>query len=198
MKCNSIVRRRFNLTFSTCVIAYPSLKHSISNTLFTCDRWAFEGQNLEAYLGDSSSLPTNNTGHLFEIPIYRTPICFANLISRTRSRWILTFFSGNGARQRPRWIYSGARSNSEALLAFAILTAITPTSSSNAIFENTDRLLAPGGFTTLVTSADGRYARSRRSPPIRQLRFDCQESKLFCSETSLIDKSGKLDNGLQT
>jgi hypothetical protein len=61
-----------------------------------------KGKISKHILGIPDSSPTNNSGHSFETHICATPICFANLISRTRLRRTLTLFSSNGAQQKAR------------------------------------------------------------------------------------------------
>jgi hypothetical protein len=140
---------------STSVIAYFRLKHSISNRLFTCDHWAFEGQDVGAYLGDSEFV-THEEYRTFVRDSYlrNTNIFCKPDLPYTIEADSDTFFRRWSAAETATDVF-GRNVDIGGSLSFCYIDGNHSYESAKRDFANTDRFLAPGGFIFFDDSGDG-------------------------------------------
>jgi hypothetical protein len=140
---------------STCVINYLRHQHSISNRLFTCDRWTFEGQNLEAYLGDSEFVTHDQyrtfvrESYLRNIQMFCKPDFPYTIEADSDTFFQLWSATGNATDVFGRNVEIGGP------LSFSYIDGNHAYEFAKRDFVNTDRFLAPGGFIFFDDSADG-------------------------------------------
>ena len=140
---------------STCVIAYLRLKHSVPNRLFTCDRWAFEGQKLEACLGDNKFV-THDQYRTFVRDSY---LRNTNMFCKTDLPYTIeadsdTFFKQWSAAESATDVF-GRNVDMGGTLSFCYIDGNHTYEFAKRDFLNVDRYLSPRGFILFDDSGDG-------------------------------------------
>lgn len=140
---------------STCVIAYLSLKHSITNRLFTCDRWAFEGQEIGAFLGDHKFVTHDSYRTFIRDSYLRNTSMFCNPnLPYTIEADSDAFFQRWSAAERAVDVFDRDVEMGGAL-SFCYIDGNHTYEFAKRDFTNTDRYLLPGGFILFDDSGDG-------------------------------------------
>lgn len=139
---------------STNILAYYKQKHSVSNTLFTCDKWEFEGA--EGNVGDTSISHAD----------YRTFARDSFLRNvKMFSRWGLPhtveatsdeFFDRWGRAELATDVF-GKSVKLGGPISFCYIDGNHSYDFAKSDFSNTDRFLEPGGFVLFDDSADGSH-----------------------------------------
>lgn len=140
---------------STCVIAHLKEKHAVSNRLFTCDRWNFEGQKLGTLLEDSKSVTQDEYRDVVRESFLRNvrTFCKADL-PYTIEAFSDAFFE-QWTAARPTTDVFGRTAALGGPLSFCYIDGNHAYDFARRDFENTDRFLVPGGFVFFDDSADG-------------------------------------------
>jgi len=140
---------------STVVLAHLLEKRSPESPLFTCDTWAFEGQQLGSPLGGSRSLTHDGYRAYVRDSFLRAARTFAG------ERLPFTIECDSDELFR-RW--SAGETTVDVFgrdvtlggeLGFCYIDGNHTYEFARRDFENTDRALAPGGFVLFDDSADG-------------------------------------------
>ena len=140
---------------STVVLAHLLEKRSPESPLFTCDTWAFEGQQLGSPLGGSRSLTHDGYRSYVRDSFLRAARTFAG------ERLPFTIECDSDELFR-RW--SAGETTVDVFgrdvtlggeLGFCYIDGNHTYEFARRDFENTDRALAPGGFVLFDDSADG-------------------------------------------
>ncbi len=139
---------------STVVLSYLLDKQSLSTSIFTCDKWEFEGQQLGSLLGDSPSV----THDIYQEYVKNTFLRSMQTFSANRLPYTIECFSDEFFR---RWfdeekaidvfdrpVTLGGK------ISFCYIDGNHTYEFAKRDFENTDRSLVPGGFILFDDSAD--------------------------------------------
>jgi hypothetical protein len=140
---------------STSVIAYLRLKHSIPNLLFTCDRWAFENQNLGSYLGDFKFI-THDQYRTFVRDSYlrnTSMFCKPDLPYTIETDSDTFFQRWRAVETTTDVFYRNVKIGGS--LSFCYIDGNHTYEFAKRDFANTDCFLAPGGFILFDDSGDG-------------------------------------------
>ena len=139
---------------STVVLCYLLDKHSKTNRMFTCDKWEFEGQQLGAPLGDSTSV-THDAYQAYVKDTFlsimqtfaanRLPYTIECLSDEFFYRW---FTNENVVDVFGRPVTLGGE------ISFCYIDGNHTYGFAKRDFENTDRALLSGGFILFDDSAD--------------------------------------------
>lgn len=139
---------------STAVLAYLLDKHSKTTPIYSCDKWEFEGQQLGAPLGDSPSV----THDMYRTYVKRTFVNSMKTFAGHRLPHTIECFSDEFFR---RW--SEHQNTLDIFdrpvtlggpLSFCYIDGNHSYEFAKRDFENTDQVLAPGGFILFDDSAD--------------------------------------------
>lgn len=142
---------------STVVLSYFIAKHSPSTALFTCDKWEFEGQKPGAPLGDSPWVTHDTYQAYVRDTFLRTMHTFAAgglpytiecLSDELFRRWADNETTVD-VFDRP--VALGSE------IGFCYIDGNHTYEFAKRDFENTDRILASGGFILFDDSSDGSH-----------------------------------------
>jgi hypothetical protein len=140
---------------STTILSYLLEKYSRSTSIFTCDKWEFEGQQLGAGLGGSKSVTHDvyqtfvKESYIRNVKTFRADMlpytieCFSDEFFQ---RW---FSSENSTDIFGRSITLGGN------ISFCYIDGNHTYEFAKRDFENTNRALVPGGFILFDDSGDG-------------------------------------------
>jgi Methyltransferase domain len=150
---------------STVILSYLLTKYSLSVPFFTCDKWEFEGQQLGAHLGDSLSVTHDQYQSYVKDTFLRTMQTFAaDHLPNTVQCFSDDFFQRWSRGQKAVDVF-GRSVTLGGDIGFCYIDGNHTYDFAKRDFENTDRVLAPGGFVLLDDSADD----SRLFPEVNQL-----------------------------
>lgn len=142
---------------STVVLSYLLDKYLKTTPIFTCDKWEFEGQQLEAPLGDSPSV----THDVYRAYVRDTFLRSMQTFAANRLPYTIECFSDEFFR---RWF-----ANEKTIdvfdrpvtfggkISFCYIDGNHTYEFAKRDFENTDRALVSGGFILFDDSADGSH-----------------------------------------
>jgi hypothetical protein len=140
---------------STVVLSYLLDKHSKATSIFTCDKWEFEGQQLGAPLGDSPSI----THDIYRAYVRDTFIRTMQTVASNRLPYTIECFSDEFFRH---WFENekavdvfGRPVTLGGKISFCYIDGNHTYEFAKRDFENTDRMLLSGGFILFDDSADG-------------------------------------------
>ncbi|MFO0829200.1 MAG: class I SAM-dependent methyltransferase [Phycisphaerales bacterium] len=140
---------------STCVLSYLCTKHGRRNPLFTCDRWAFEGQELGKPLGDSSTVTHDAYRTFVRESFLRNARTFCqDRLPHTIEADSDEFFARWRESQRCVDVF-GTTVRLGGPIAFAYIDGNHTYEFARRDFDNVDRHLEIGGHILFDDSADG-------------------------------------------
>lgn len=140
---------------STVVLAYLLDKQSLSNTIFTCDKWEFEGQQLGALLGDSPSITHDIYQDYVKGTFLRSVKTFApNRLPQTIECFSDEFFQRWFGEEKVIDVFE-RHTTLGGKVSFCFIDGNHTYEFAKRDFENADRALVPGGFILFDDSADG-------------------------------------------
>jgi hypothetical protein len=140
---------------STCVLSYLRQKYSITNLFFTCDRWAFEGQELGKHLGDSKTVTHDQYRKFIRDSFLRNTETFCQRdIPHTIEADSDTLFQW-WSESKPVTDVFARNVKIGGPLSFCHIDGNHTYEFAKRDFENTDRFLVPGGFILFDDSGDG-------------------------------------------
>jgi hypothetical protein len=139
---------------STVVLSYLIDKRNLSTSIFTCDKWEFEGQQLGALLGDSPSVTHDVYREYVKSTFLRSMYTFA----ANRLPYTIECFSDEFFRrwfEEEKAIDVFARSVTlGGEFSFCYIDGNHTYEFAKRDFENADRSLVRGGFILFDDSAD--------------------------------------------
>jgi hypothetical protein len=140
---------------STCVLSHLRQTHGVGAPFFTCDRWAFEGQQLGAHIGTSATV-THDAYRAFvkESYLRNTRMFCGGDLPATVEQDSDGFFD----LWRRRVAASDVFGRPVALggpLSFVYIDGNHTFEFADRDFRNSDEFLLPGGFLLFDDSADG-------------------------------------------
>lgn len=142
---------------STVVLSYLLDKRNLSTSIFTCDKWEFEGQQLGALLGDSPSV----THDVYQEYVKSTFLRSMSTFAANRLPYTIECFSDEFFR---RWFEEEKAidvfDRSVTLggeFSFCYIDGNHTYEFAKRDFENADRCLVRGGFILFDDSADGSH-----------------------------------------
>ena len=138
---------------STVVISYLMQKHGIDAPLFTCDKWEFEGQD-GTQIGDSNVTYEAYQAHVKESFLSNMQTFAANKLPYTIECLSDDFFRRWLAHESAADVF-GRTATLGGELSFCYIDGNHKYAFAKRDFENTDRVLVPGGFILFDDSADG-------------------------------------------
>lgn len=139
---------------STIIISH--LKHQLkkTNTLFTCDKWEFEGQILGAALGDSESITHDEYKKFVKDTYIRNIKAFSGKdLPITLEKFSDEFFD-MWANTESVVDVLGRKVKLGGPISFAFIDGNHTYSFAKRDFENVDKFLEKGGFILFDDSAD--------------------------------------------
>jgi hypothetical protein len=140
---------------STAIMSYFLDKKSGSTTIFTCDKWEFEGQNTGEPLGDSLSVTHDAyKDYVKDIFLSSMNTFSANRLPHTIECLSDEFFRLWAANEKTvdvfeRPVTLGGK------ISFCFIDGNHTYEYAKRDFENTDQILVSGGFILFDDSADG-------------------------------------------
>lgn len=140
---------------STVVMSYLQEKHGKKSLLYTCDKWEFEGQQLGALLGDSSSVTHDVYREYVKGTFQRSMQTFAGSnLPHTIECFSDEFFQRWFAKEATVDIFNRPTSLGGEI-GFCYIDGNHTYEFAKRDFENTHRALVSGGFILFDDSADG-------------------------------------------
>ena len=140
---------------STCVISYLRQKYGRANRLFTCDRWAFEHQELGRPVGDQPFVTHDQYRTFVRDSYLRNARTFCQPdLPYTIEVDSDTFFQRWDATEKAVDVF-GRPVDLGGPLSFCYIDGDHTYAFAKRDFENVDRHLSPGGFILFDDSADG-------------------------------------------
>lgn len=140
---------------STIVLCYLLERRSLLTSIFTCDKWEFEGQQLGALLGDSPSVTHEVYREYVKNTFVRSMHTFsANRLPHTIECFSDDFFCRWFDEEKvvdifDRPVTLGGK------ISFCYIDGNHTYEFAKRDFENADRSIVPGGFILFDDSADG-------------------------------------------
>ena len=138
---------------STVVIGYMLRKYAKANTIFTCDKWEFEGQQLGSTLGDSIVTHDAYREYVKSTFLRCSETFLPGNLPHTIECFSDEFFSRWSERQAATDVFGRAVSLGGEI-AFSYIDGNHTYEFAKRDFENTDRFLIPGGFVFFDDSSD--------------------------------------------
>ncbi|HOE26713.1 MAG: class I SAM-dependent methyltransferase [Candidatus Aureabacteria bacterium] len=139
---------------STVVLSYLLEKHSRTTPIFSCDKWEFEGQQLGAPLGDSTSV----THDVYQVYVKETFLRTMHTFASSRLPYTINCFSDEFfLRWFAREMVVDVFGRSVTLggeISFSYIDGNHTYAFAKRDFENTDRVLVSGGFILFDDSSD--------------------------------------------
>jgi hypothetical protein len=140
---------------STTVISYWLDKYARGNKIFTCDKWEFEGQQLGTPLGDSPSITHDHYKSYVKDTYIRVMRTFAvNHLPFTVECFSDEFFRLWHDQKTAIDVF-GRSVTLGGGVSFCYIDGNHTYDFARRDFENTDKILLPGGFILFDDSADG-------------------------------------------
>lgn len=140
---------------STVVLSHLLDKHSKTTSIFTCDKWQFEGQRLGTPLGDSSSVTHDMYREYVKDTFLRSMETFAaQKLPHTIECFSDEFFSDWFENKKTKDVFDRPVTLGGEF-SFCYIDGNHTYKSAKRDFENTDRALVSGGFVLFDDSADG-------------------------------------------
>lgn len=136
------------------LICYYKKKHGVANTLFTCDRWQFEGA--AGNVGDSELSHADYRLFVRDTFIRNVRMFSRGDVPHTIELLSDEFFQAWQARQTQTDVF-GRSVNLGGQISFCYIDGDHSEAAARADFENADRFLEPGGFILFDDSADGSH-----------------------------------------
>jgi hypothetical protein len=140
---------------STNMMSYLKERHSVTNPLFTCDKWIFEGAETGVMLGDSRTVSHADYREFVKESFLRNARIFsANALPHTIEATSDEFFSKWSHSERQRDVF-GRDCTLGGPISFCYIDGNHTYEFARRDFENADSYLEPGGFLLFDDSEDG-------------------------------------------
>jgi len=146
---------------STNIINWMKVKYNKKNILFTCDKWDFEGSNIE-YLQESNILFSDYKIFIKESFIRNISFFSKNMTTHTIEAYSDEFFN-YWASSSSKFDVFGNKINLGGEIAFCFIDGDHSYKQSLKDFKNVDKFLTIGGFILFDDSADFSNFGSRRT-----------------------------------
>jgi hypothetical protein len=173
---------------STVLLSYWLDKYSSGNTLFTCDKWEFERQQLGTPLGDSPSVTHDAYREYVRETYLRVMRTFAvNRLPYTVECISDDFFRLWRKNERTVDVF-GRKVTLGGKLSFCYIDGNHTYDYARRDFENTDRHLLPGGFIFFDDSADGSHWEVNRL--VRKIAAESRYELVLRNPNYLFKKKG--------
>jgi len=137
---------------STNIIAYYKQKHGVTNPLFNCDKWEFEGAS--GNVGDSDIPHSEYRTFVKDSYIRNVKMFSRDELPHTIELLSNEFFEAWGGNQRKTDLF-GRIAKLGGPISFCYIDGNHSYEFARQDFQNTDRFLEPGGFVLFDDSADG-------------------------------------------
>jgi len=151
---NPIVEIGVFAGLSTNLIAYYKHKHGISNPLFNCDRWLFEGAEQGGYIEHSHITHEEYRSFVRESYLRNVRHFSKNDLPATVELLSDEFFVAWEKRQSVTDLF-GNRAQLGGPISFCFIDGDHHYEAAKRDFQNADRFLEVGGFILFDDSADG-------------------------------------------
>src|SRR4051794_16230746 len=139
---------------STNLIAYFKQRHGVTNTLFTCDRWEFEGA--DGNVGESQ-IPHSEYRTFVKASFIRNVRMFSRgELPHTIEMLSEDFYTAWSLRTRVTDVFDRP-AQLGGPISFCYIDGNHTYEFARRDFENADRFLEPGGFILFDDSADGSH-----------------------------------------
>jgi hypothetical protein len=139
---------------STNLLAYFKLKHGVTNPIFNCDKWEFEGA--EGNVGDSNMPHSEYRSFVRDSFIRNVKMFSRSDLPRTIEMLSDDFFAAWDRRQSLTDVF-GRPAQLGGPISFCYIDGNHSYAPARSDFLNTDRFLVPGGFILFDDSADGSH-----------------------------------------
>jgi hypothetical protein len=140
---------------STVILSHLLDKHAPDSTLFTCDKWSFEGQKPGTGLGDSVCLTHDDYRQFVKETFLRNARTFMpHRLPYTIECFSDEFFRSWFAKEASVDVF-GRSVELGGEISFCYIDGNHTYEFAKRDFENTDRALVPGGFILFDDSGDG-------------------------------------------
>lgn len=139
---------------STNLIAYYKRKHGVTNRLFNCDRWQFEGAEDGGPIADSHVTHEEYRSFVRDTYLRNVRQFSKDDLPATVELLSHEFFA---AWEERRWITDlfGRPAQLGGFISFCFIDGDHHYEAAKRDFQNADRFLEPGGFILFDDSADG-------------------------------------------
>ena len=153
---NPIVEIGVFAGLSTNLLTYYKRRHGITNPLFNCDRWLFEGAEAGGMVGDSTLAHADYRLHVRDT--YRRNVEFFSKGDLPATIELLSdeFFDAWEYRRKVTDLF-GRPAQLGGPISFCYIDGDHSYESARRDFLNADRFLEPGGFILFDDSADGSH-----------------------------------------
>lgn len=142
---------------STVVLSYFLDKRNLSTSIYTCDKWEFEGQQLGALLGDSPSVTHDVYREYVKSTFLRSMYTFAaNSLPYTIECFSDEFFRRWFEEEKTIDVFDRSVTLGGEF-SFCYIDGNHTYEFAKRDFENVDRCLVRGGFILFDDSADGSH-----------------------------------------
>lgn len=152
---NSILEIGSFCGLSTVVLSHLLRKHHNRAAFFTCDKWQFEGQQLGSFLGSSAHVTHDDYRAYVKETFIRSMKTFADDRLPNTIECLSDEFFHRWSQKETAVDVFGRSVTLGGNVSFCYIDGNHTYDFAKRDFENTDRIMVPGGFILFDDSADG-------------------------------------------